>query len=140
MVSPTTGIVWYGSLADAQAGTNPLATTTVLVSGSTYWAVNVGTSCSSAPFAVTATVTLGNVGFDNANFRFYPNPTSSIVNLSYTNAITKVTVMNLLGQILQENRSNDLQVTVDLASYPSATYLIKVESDTQSKIIKVVKK
>ena len=140
MVSPTTGIVWYGSLADAQAGTNPLATTTVLVSGSTYWAVNVGTPCSSAPFAVTATVTLGNVGFDNANFSFYPNPTSSVVNIAYTNAITKVTVMNLLGQILQEKRSNDLEVTVDLSSYPSAAYLIKVESDAQSKIIKVVKK
>ena len=140
VVSPTTGIVWYGSLADAQAGTNPLATTTVLVSGSTYWAVNVGTPCSSAPFAVTATVTLGNVGFDNANFSFYPNPTSSVVNIAYTNAITKVTVMNLLGQILQEKRSNDLEVTVDLSSYPSAAYLIKVESDAQSKIIKVVKK
>jgi hypothetical protein len=140
VVSPTTGILWYGSLANAQSGTNPLPTTTVLTTGATYWAVNVVGGCPSVPFAVTVTVALGVDGFDNANFRFYPNPTSSIVNFAYSSAITKITVMNLLGQVLQENKSNDLQVTVDLSSYPSSTYLIRVEADTTSKIVKVVKR
>ena len=139
IVSPA-GVIWYGSLADAQAGTNPLVSTTVLNNGATYWAVNVSGGCRSTPFGVTVTVALGSDGFDNANFSFYPNPTSNRLTISYSNAITKVTVMNLLGQILQENKSNELQVSVDLSSYPSATYLIKVEADAKSKIIKVVKK
>ncbi|MGL2964920.1 PA domain-containing protein [Flavobacterium sp. RSB2_4_14] len=139
VVSPA-AVLWYGSLSDAQAGTNELPSTTVLTDGTTYWAVNVTGGCRSTPFGVTVTVALGIDGFNNENFRFYPNPTSSIVNIAYSNAITKVTVMNLLGQVLQENKSNELQVTVDLSSYPSATYLIRVEADAKSKIIKVVKK
>ena len=79
-------------------------------------------------------------GFDNDNIRFYANPTSSLVNISYSNALNKVTITNLLGQVLQENKSNELQVTVDLSAYPSATYIIRVDADAKSKIIKVVKK
>jgi hypothetical protein len=139
VVSPA-GVLWYGSLADAQAGTNPLASTTVLTDGAIYYAVNVSGGCRSTPFGVTVTVTLGVDGFDNDTFKFYPNPTSSMVNIAYSNAITKVTVMNLLGQVLQENKSNELQVTVDLSAYPSATYIIRVDADAKSKIIKVVKK
>jgi hypothetical protein len=139
VVSPA-DVIWYGSLADAQAGTNALLSTTVLISGASYWAVNVSGGCASVPFEVTVTVVLGVNDLNSENFRVYPNPTSSLVNITYSNAITKVTVMNLLGQILQENKSNELQVTVDLSSYPSATYLIRVEADTNSQIIKVVKK
>jgi hypothetical protein len=139
VVSPAE-VIWYDSLADSQAGTNALSSTTVLISGASYWAVNVSGGCASIPFEVTVTVVLGVSGLNNDNFIYYPNPTSNLVNITYSNAITKVTVMNLLGQILQEIKSNALQVTVDLASFPSATYIFRIEADTNSQIIKVVKK
>jgi hypothetical protein len=139
VVSPAE-VIWYDSLADAQAGSNALSSTTVLISGASYWAVNVSGGCASIPFEVTVTVVLGVNGLYNDNFIYYPNPTSNLVNISYSNAITKVTVMNLLGQILQEIKSNALQVIVDLASYPSATYIFRIEANTNSQIIKVVKK
>jgi hypothetical protein len=69
VVSPA-GVIWYATLLDAQNGTNPLASTTVITNGSTYWAVNVVGGCRSTPFAVAVTVTLGNEEFDNLNFSF----------------------------------------------------------------------
>jgi hypothetical protein len=58
VVSPNT-VIWYASLVDAQNQVNPLAITTVLTDGATYYAVNVSSGCPSMPFAVTVTVALG---------------------------------------------------------------------------------
>lgn len=138
IVTPTT-VVWYASEANALNGIDPLDNTTIVTSGSTYYAVNVSGDCTSDPFGVTVTVTLDVNGFDNANFRFYPNPTSGILNISYSDQIIKVSVINMLGQIMLENKTNLNQVKVDLSSLPAATYFVKVESNATSKMIKVIK-
>ncbi|UPT71072.1 MAG: T9SS type A sorting domain-containing protein [Flavobacterium sp. JAD_PAG50586_2] len=85
-------------------------------------------------------LSLGVDGFDDENFKFSPNPTSGIVNIAYSNQITKVTVMNLLGQTLMVSEPNELQVTFDLTSLPSSTYLVRIDTDKESKIIRVIKK
>jgi hypothetical protein len=138
VVSPA-DVVWYASSADAQNQVSPLAITTVLTNGATYYAVNVSSGCASAPFAVTVSVTLGVGGFDNASFSFYPNPTSGILNISYSSEITKVQVMNMLGQTLLERTSNQSELQIDLSSLPTATYFVKVESNGKSKVVKVIK-
>ena len=138
VVSPT-NVTWYGSLADAQGQINPLTNTTVLTNGETYYAVNVSSGCSSTPFAVTVTVALSVNGFDKDNFKFYPNPTSGILNISYSSEITNVTVTNIVGQIVQDFTTNQNMVQIDLSSLPSSTYFVKVESNGKSKIIKVIK-
>ena len=138
VISPA-NVIWYASLADAQSATNPLASTTVLTTGDTYYAVNVVGACSSAPFGVTVTVTLGNDTFDNLHFNYYPNPTSSILNISYSKNITQVTVVNLIGQIIMTNKTNDSSVQVDLSHLAEAAYFIRVVSDNKEKVIKVIK-
>ena len=138
VISPT-NVIWYGSLADAQNAVNPLPGTTVLTTGATYYAVNVVGACSSTPFGVTVTVTLGNDEFDDLNFTYYPNPTSSILNISYSKNITQVTVVNLIGQIIMTNKTNATSVRVDLSPLAEAAYFIRVVSDDKEKIIKVIK-
>ena len=138
VVNPS-NVIWYGSLADAQSATNPLPGTTVLTTGATYYAVNVVESCSSEPFGVTVTGTLGTDEFDNLNFACYPNPTSSVVNISYSRKITQVTLINLLGQTLMTEKTDSTQVQVDLSRLAKATYFIKVASDDKEKVIKVIK-
>ena len=138
IVTPST-VVWYASEANALNGIDPLDSTTIVTSGSTYYAVNVSSGCSSEPFAVTVTVTLDTRGFDDANFSYYPNPTSGVVFLSYSEEITKVTVVNMLGQVMMESKSSGNQTQVDLSSLPAATYFVKVESNSKSKTVKVIK-
>ena len=139
VVSPT-NVIWYGSLSDAQSETNPLAANTVLTTGATYYAVNVVGSCSSTPFAVTVTVALGNEHFDTVNFSFYPNPTSSILNIKYSKEISSVSVYNLLGQLLMSEKTNATEVQINLLNLPTETYFVKVVSEGVEKVIKVIKK
>lgn len=139
VVSPS-NVIWYASLAEALVPTNPLAVTTVLTSGATYYAVNITSGCPSTPFAVTATVTLATAGFDNANFRFYPNPTSGILTLAYSTNITQVSVYNLIGQLVLDRKTNLNEVQLDLSSLTSATYFVKVITEEgDSKVVKVIK-
>lgn len=137
-ISPT-NVIWYASLANAQSGTSPLASTTVLTNGATYYAVNTDGVCRSTPFAVTVTVTLGNGEFGGLNFAYYPNPTSSILNISHSEVISGLTVFNLLGQKMLHKNTDSNEVQIDLSSLPKANYFINVVSEGKTKVIKVLK-
>lgn len=138
VVTPSTS-VWYASEADALAGNNPLISTDAVTNGATYYAVNMVNDCPSAPFAVTVTVTLANDTFDNTNFNYYPNPTSNILNIEYSKNIESVSVINMLGQMLFENKTNNTSIQIDLSNLPTATYFVKVKADGNEKTVKVVK-
>ena len=77
--------------------------------------------------------------FDNASFTYYPNPVKSVLNLSYSQAITNVEVYNLLGQRMSANTLGTNQGQVDMSNLASGTYIVKVTSDNQVKSIKVIK-
>lgn len=82
---------------------------------------------------------LGNESFDSSNFRFYPNPVEDVLNLSYSQNINKVQVINILGQEVKTVTLDANQAQVDMSNLPSGTYLVKVTSDNQIKTIKVIK-
>ena len=138
VVNPT-NVNWYASLADAQTLSNSLPLTTVLTNGSAYYAVAFSATCPSLPFAVTVTVNLANDELDNLYFKFYPNPTSSVINISYSKNINQVTLTNMLGQIIYLKKTDATEVQVDLSRLAEATYFIKVIADDKEKVIKVVK-
>ncbi|MBY0486495.1 MAG: T9SS type A sorting domain-containing protein [Flavobacteriaceae bacterium] len=82
---------------------------------------------------------LANSTFDNANFTYYPNPVKDVLNLSYSQSITKVQIINLLGQEVILKSVNATESQIDMSRLPSGTYLVKVTSDNQIKTIKVIK-
>ncbi|MDI1318157.1 T9SS type A sorting domain-containing protein [Flavobacterium sp.] len=130
---------WYASLADVLLLNNPLPLSTVLNNGATYYAVAFSATCPSQPFAVTVTVTLGAGEFDDLHFNYYPNPTSSVLNISYSKVITKVTLISMLGQILMSQDANATEVQLDLSRLADATYFVKVFADDKEKMIKIIK-
>lgn len=82
---------------------------------------------------------LGNGSFDSSNFAFYPNPVKDVLNLSYSQNINKVQVINILGQEVKTATMDANQVQVDMSNLPIGTYLVKVTSGNDVKTIKVVK-
>lgn len=132
-------VIWYASEVDALANTNPLTSATVLTNGATYYAVNIVNGCSSTPFAVSITVTLSNDDFDTTNFSYYPNPTSNLVNIEYYKNIESVSLFNIVGQTLFENKTNNTTIQVDLCKLPTATYFVKIKADGKEKIIRIIK-
>ncbi len=77
--------------------------------------------------------------FDTSKFNYYPNPVKDVLNLSYSQNISKVQVMNLLGQEVITKSINSNQSQIDMSNLPQGTYLVKVTSENQVKTIKVIK-
>jgi len=70
----------------------------------------------------------------------YPNPTSGVFNIDYTNA-TSIKVINTLGVLVYETKIEELSQrtkSVDLASFANGIYMITVSNDNGSSIHKVI--
>jgi len=82
---------------------------------------------------------LSNGDFDNADFTAYPNPVKDILNLSYKQTISNVTVYNVLGQKVIDKTVDSNATTVNMASLSRGTYIVKVTADSRIKTLKIVK-
>ncbi|UPQ79368.1 choice-of-anchor J domain-containing protein [Flavobacterium azooxidireducens] len=78
--------------------------------------------------------------FDNAGFKYYPNPVKDVLNLSYISNISSVSVVNLLGQQVLTKNVNANESQLDLSTLTAGTYLVKITTeDNLEKTIKIVK-
>lgn len=108
-------------------------------------AQNPANACYSGSYGETAdfkvnVIVLKNDTFDDASFVYYPNPVSDVLNISYANEISKVQVMNLLGQEVMVKSINATQSQIDMSNLASGSYLVKVTADNKVKTIKVIKR
>ncbi len=83
--------------------------------------------------------TLGTSDFSNENIKMYPNPTSSILNLNFSNqkTIDKVVVVDISGKIVLQQNQNTSQINVEKLA--KGLYIIEVYSQNgkfSSKFIK----
>jgi alpha-tubulin suppressor-like RCC1 family protein len=138
VISPAS-ILWYASSDNALAHENPIATTTALTNGATYYAVNNADGCYSAPLAVTVSVTLANDTFNNSRFSIYPNPTSGLIFITGNKNINTAAVMNVLGQQVMAKSINNREATIDISALNSGTYFLKVNAENQVKTFKIIK-
>jgi hypothetical protein len=70
--------------------------------------------------------------------KLYPNPTSGQLRIE-AEAMTLVSVYDLVGQCLMQMPSNDGQVTLDMSQLHNGIYLIKVSTANGSMMQRVVK-
>lgn len=141
LVATGNNIVWYATEANALGNINPLASTTELVNGEDYFAVQTtAAGCRSvASLAVTVSVTLGNPTFDLKGLKFYPNPVTNVLNIEYTGTITGVEVFNMVGQKIASKNVNEIATTVDMSNLASGSYFVKVKAENGSRTIKIMK-
>ncbi|HLW42676.1 MAG TPA: T9SS type A sorting domain-containing protein, partial [Flavobacterium sp.] len=135
------GVIWFGSEADALAFTKQLPSNTPLVHNKKYYGVLVGgNNCASLPTEVEVRITLSTNDLDLTYLKYYPNPTDSELNISYVEAITKVEIFNIAGQRVLSKEFDANEVKVDLSGFGSGTYMVRIETETASQFVKVVKK
>jgi uncharacterized delta-60 repeat protein len=134
-------VVWYASQANAILQINPLAPTTALVNGATYYAGNTtAQGCVSDIFPVTVSILLATDSFDSSNFGLYPNPTSGLITVKYSNEIDTVSIINVLGQQVLAKNIHANEGQIDLSQLNAGTYFVKVTAGDATKTLKVIKK
>ena len=134
-------ILWYSSLTDASNNINPLPTTTQIVNGNTYYAVQTQNGCRSSALAVAASVTLNDMIFEGNNFLVYPNPFDDKINISSSEEIQSIKMFNLLGRkIKEENRIDSTEFILNLENIPQTVYILEITTDNGKQRVKVIKR
>ena len=70
---------------------------------------------------------------------YYPNPVQDKLNISNSENITSVVLFNLVGQKVMTSLTNSTEVVLDMSKLAAGNYLIQVNTDTASKMIKLIK-
>lgn len=83
--------------------------------------------------------TLSTGGFDTNALSVYPNPVKNILTILYSHDIESVTVFNMLGQKVAEQKINANEAKMDMSEFTSGTYIVKVSAGNQVKTMKIIK-
>lgn len=87
----------------------------------------------------TITPNLGTGNFAFNNFNYYPNPVKNTLFINNTKTINSVEITSLVGQTMLSKKVIDLQTEIDLSDLANGVYFVKVMSEGQEKIIKIIK-
>ena len=88
---------------------------------------------------LTTVAVLSTEDFEFGNVELYPNPASNTLHIKANNNITSVEVYNLLGQQILSATPNTLTEEINMSSFNSAMYLVKVKIGEQTATYKFVK-
>jgi hypothetical protein len=117
-----TNLQWYSN----STGGTPLPLSTVLVDGATYYVSQTLNGCESLRIAITVTQNLSNEDFLVTGFTIYPNPTTNFLNFKSAVQVEKILIYNMLGQLVQQEKMNALEGTINIEKLAQGTYLVKV--------------
>jgi len=83
--------------------------------------------------------TLGINDLSAVGFTAYPNPVKNVLNLQANEEISSAVVYNVLGQEVYNTSINALTATIDMASFASGAYFVKVNVGGTEGVVKVLK-
>ena len=119
------------------------AANTGLTSGNTYYVSVSDDGNSLVPGASTLQVddtsTLSNAEFETISFSVYPNPTSNNWNVKGTNQINSVKVFDILGKQVMFLNPNANELTISSETLNSGLYFARINSNSGTSTIKLVK-
>ncbi|TPG44395.1 T9SS type A sorting domain-containing protein [Flavobacterium pectinovorum] len=141
-------IQWYSSQNPSggknnKANETPLPLTTALVDGITYYASQTINGVESKErLAVTAKSngSLSTPDFVLPNFKYYPNPVKHLLTINNTAVIDEIEIYAVSGQSILSKRIDSDHAEIDLSNVSAGLYFLKVKSEGQVKIVKLVKK
>lgn len=110
---------------------NPVNTYPRNISGNLTNCLNEAAVISSCNLSVTVV--------SDYKISYYPNPVKDIFNLSYSEDIVSISVMNTLGQLVLSQNIGSNNAQIDMSTLPSGNYFVKVESSEVMRTVKVIK-
>ena len=131
-----TNIQWYSS----STSSTPLVNTTLLVTGTTYYASQILNGCEGPRLAIAVQVQLAIADFNTIKISYSPNPVTNFLDVKSTEILKSVSIMNALGQIVYFKNFNNTDLQLDLANLSAGSYFVKVQSDERQNIFKIIKK
>ncbi len=88
---------------------------------------------------ITCTGTLGNENENFLDYSYYPNPTTGTVTITSKDVITEVAVYNVQGQLLYNQKLNELNTSVDISQFAKGTYFFKLKINDREANFKILR-
>jgi uncharacterized delta-60 repeat protein len=74
------------------------------------------------------------------DFKCYPNPTNSTVNILTTNEIiNQINVYDMFGRLLKTQSGSSVNEKIDIQNFPNALYIVEINTDKGNKTVKIIK-
>nr|WP_281170774.1 T9SS type A sorting domain-containing protein [Aequorivita capsosiphonis] len=70
----------------------------------------------------------------------YPNPVTDILNITSPLVIYSIEIYTIIGQLIERNSYHQKSVALDYSKYTSGIYIMKLVSEENSQLVKIVKK
>jgi hypothetical protein len=74
----------------------------------------------------------------NTNLVLYPNPTQNVLNVSSSDAVTSISIVDLTGKIVQQTLGSDIK-EIDLSGLVPGVYLVHIQHNDQFITQRIVK-
>jgi len=127
-------LTWY---ADG-ALTTELPETTPLVDDTTYWVTQTIDGCESQATDITVDEMLGTTDVNEAGFAYYPNPVKDKLYFNGNEKIQSVQVFDMSGRLVLTEQSIGM-IQLNVTTLQKGIYLVRVQTDKQLKVFKIVK-
>ena len=143
-VNPGQGTAGINALLDGyklQVNSPALASGRVITTngGRDFWMNNVNSITAPNRGAYQGAGLLSNESWESNSVKVYPNPVKGILNLSYSEGINSVKVINMLGQELLSKEVNAATAQIDLSNFANGTYLVQMTSGETTKSVRIIK-
>lgn len=118
------------------------------LTGSATYYLHVRAHCGGTDFSVWKTIpftTLAALGLSSAeekqNFRIYPNPAESLINIQVTGEPGIVQLMSIDGKVLENILfAHEQTIQLDLTPYLAGSYFLRYTAGGSSKMLKFIRK
>lgn len=135
-IVPGATVTWY--ILD-NGSYIPVNATTELEDGATYYVSQSLNTCESGRLAITVSNSVSRDEFGIADLKVFPNPTRDIITVANNGIITRVAVVNIMGQTVIDRQVNAETVQIDLSDLAGGNYILQVQSEGAAATIKVIK-
>lgn len=75
----------------------------------------------------------------NSEVTIFPNPIIDFMTVSAKENINSIAIFNTLGQLVLEKKLNTSEEKIDVTALTSGNYFVKINSETSSKVLKIIK-
>lgn len=120
--------------------TNPMLATgsEIKNTGYIYFDYNAPVATNTTLNTIKGTIGLGER--TKGTFEVYPNPAATVLNIRSVNRITKLMIMNILGEVVKTENVSGNEVSVDIADLKPNVYFLQItDGENHTATQKIVK-
>jgi hypothetical protein len=101
--------------------------------------VSINSSCSIDSLDSVATLSVCNINV-SAGMMIYPNPATDEITIEARKAISKITISNMMGQVVYEQECKTKNLDLNIGNLPNGIYFVGVVDDEGNKTVRKIVK